>query len=184
MQPMDAARADLSPVELRPSTSLSFLIVLPVAGLGVLRAALQGAGPGGRLLFVVGLVDLGLLVMLLVLWLVALVRRRAAGWRLRLDTSGVTVRGHETVPWSDLSEVRLVLLSAKLPRQALVFVPRPGVVLPAMPVSWPLSRPRARADRLIGKYGSPIVVEPLLMGTTVERLGAAVRRLGGLPITG
>ncbi|MBV6701695.1 hypothetical protein KV557_32100 [Kitasatospora aureofaciens] len=52
----------------------------------------------------------------------------------------------------------------------LVFVPRPGVVLPPLPVSWPLSRPQARARALTKRYGSPIVVEPLLMRTTVERL--------------
>jgi hypothetical protein len=62
-----------------------------------------------------------------VLGLTVAVRTRAEGWRLRLDAAGVTVRGHETVPWSDLAEVRL----AKSRRRSLAlfvsFIPGPGV---------------------------------------------------------
>ena len=43
----------------------------------------------------------------LVVGIVGARRARGAPWELRLDASGITVRGHPPVPWSDLAEVRV-----------------------------------------------------------------------------
>ncbi|PYC80230.1 hypothetical protein C7C46_13150 [Streptomyces tateyamensis] len=183
MQPIGLPGVDSSPVELRPSNGLPLAFAVPLAAAGGVHAAFRVLRPTQAIQFVFDGVTLGLFAVLGVLGLVALVRRRRAGWWLRLDTAGLTVHGHARVPWSDLSAVRLVTRSPKSHRQVLAFVPRPGVVLPPLPVSWPLSRPHARARALIKRYGTPIVVDPLVMRTTTQRLTADVRRLSGMPIS-
>src|ERR1700712_5562502 len=37
----------------------------------------------------------------------AIVQASRADWDVRLDHAGLTVRGHQTVPWSDLAELRI-----------------------------------------------------------------------------
>jgi hypothetical protein len=168
-------------LELRPSNRV-LLLAAVVLAVSALRLGVDVVWPRDRVVFVAGCVGSAFVVAGLVLGLTVAVRTRAEGWRLRLDAAGVTVRGHETVPWSDLAEVRL----AKPRRRSLAlfvsFIPGPGVSLPTVPTSWPLSRLRSRIASLTRRFGSPIVVNTLRMGVSADQIAAAVQRLSDIPV--
>lgn len=155
----------------------TFLVAYLVAGaLGVIRPWLVWVGVvvfGGVLL--AGLYG-------------AVKGARASHEALRLDRDGVTVPGHPTVPWSDLTEVRVTGLQPRwifpvsLGYRVVAFVGRPEVTLPAVDPTPRLDRlgPSARLRRQW--YGTPLLVMPYAYDATATTIVDAVRRLGGVPV--
>lgn len=86
------------------------------------------------------------------------------------------------MPWCDLEAVRLRAASRGSSQRLVVFVPRPGVVLPAVPVSLPMSRAGARARSWTRRFGSPIALNPIRVGVSADEIAAAVQRLSNVPI--
>ncbi len=181
MQSTAADRPEQSPLELQPSNLALALPALVVPG-GSLQFVPKVLWPRDHFAFVAGCIGCGCMAVLLVLLLITVARNRAAGWQLRIDATGVTVRGQETVPWSGLAEVRLAEVSPKRPLRLVVFVPRAGVDLPAAATLFPMPWTRASARFLARRYGSPIVVSPVRMGVSADRIAAAVRQLSDVPV--
>ncbi|MEY9837120.1 hypothetical protein [Streptacidiphilus sp. EB103A] len=172
---------DQSPLELRPSNRGLRVLGL-VHGVAGIYFIFEVIWPKDQLQFVVGCVGCAFVASAAVFLLTAAARTHVDAWRVRLDNRGVTVRGNEVVPWSDLIEVRLSLLSGKSSVRVVAFVPRPGVTLPAVPTALLPFRDRARAISLTERFGSPIVVNPVRMGLPTNRIVAAVERLSDLPV--
>ncbi|WP_375425792.1 hypothetical protein [uncultured Friedmanniella sp.] len=145
-------------------------------------AGITGLIPGW--LATVGGVEFAVIVPLAIR---GLVRSRTAGVVLRLGVAGVTVRGYDVVPWSDLAEVVVApmrpgwfLGSKRYP--VLAFVPRPGVELPDPPTYGRRRYTWGRATR-IRRYGTSLLVMPHAMTATLEEIVDAAALLGGLPVT-
>jgi hypothetical protein len=168
-------------LELRPSNRVLLLpgLMLVPAGLYFVFSVVW---PHDRPEFLVGAVGCLFVVVAAVFLAVVAARTNADEWRVRLQVTGVTVRGHEPVPWSDLAEVRLSPASRKSALRVVAFIPRPGVVLPTVPTASFVARPQSRASALTKRFGSPLVVNPLRMGMSADRIAAAVQQLSGLPI--
>lgn len=122
-----------------------------------------------------------------VLGVTVVVRMRRSGWVLRLDPTGVTVRGAEQVPWSDLRQVVLGPLkpfpSFTTTRwtQVLAFVPRDGVELPGPPHF--RGRPQRWGASIRRRfYGTNLTMLPHAMSVTADELVDAAREWGGLDV--
>ncbi|MFI0941113.1 hypothetical protein [Streptomyces sp. NPDC021020] len=108
----------------------------------------------------------------------ALYRMRKAGCLIRVDPSGITVHGEQTVPWRDLD--RAVVVRGRV---VAFHARQPDRQLPLAPVG--AGRPRSARIRrqLDRRFGTQLVVSPRLYGRRVEDLVAAVRRYSpGLPV--
>lgn len=169
-----SARGQVRPILL----ILAFLFIYVIVWLlHVVPAALALAG-----VVVFGLVG--------ALGVVTAWRSRRWGPVLRLDASGVTVKDQPVVAWSDLREVAITGMQPQwffgtgYPRyQVVAFIPRPGVVLPSLP----LPGSRVFKGRLLkGRhrlYGTLLVLMPHAMTATADEIGEAVARWGNLPVT-
>lgn len=121
--------------------------------------------------------------------LVTACRSRGWGWIMRLDAHGVTVRGCDAVPWSDLAEVVVTgmqpsWLFTRGRRQypVVAFVPRPGIRLPAPRLPGgpgPKDRLGAARERM---YGTRLVLMPHAMTASVDQIVTAARDWGHLPV--
>lgn len=109
-------------------------------------------------------------------------------WDLRLDAAGVTVRGHDLVPWTDLAEVRVTGLEPRwlfwrlLGYQAVCFIARPGIDLPALPSragKGPTERARALRQRW---YGTQLVVLSIAVDASTKTITDSVLRCSGAPV--
>ncbi|MFE6838477.1 hypothetical protein ACFVFI_27010 [Streptomyces sp. NPDC057705] len=165
------ALPDVGPLELRATGSGGLVFGLMVGLPSV--ASLFTAPTGFR--FWLAAVTCALLAVALPFLLVVQARQRALGVLVRLDSYGVGVGGGPATPWRDLSEVRSV-------KGAVVLVPRPGVELPVVPSAAPFSRPGRRAAAYVRRYGSPLVLMPRGLDAGEQRILAAVRRLGRIPL--
>lgn len=175
-----------APLVVRPSLKRQ----LPLAAVfGVLVCVYVVLGVSGVVpgwIAVLGVVASGTV---LVVCAVNLRKARRAEWELRLDGSGVTVRGHETVPWTDIAEVRV---SGMKPRwlfwfslgfRVVSFIGRPGVQLPSLPSE--------SSEGFLAKtfgpqherfYGTRLGVMPYAMDATATTITAAVRRWSDVPV--
>jgi len=123
-------------------------------------------------------------------------RARRAPWELRLDHMGVTVRGHDRVPWSDVEEVRVSRLTPRwlwaprfTPRflrvddDVVSFVPSPGVEVPPLPSMAGRGRwGRFHHRRRQREYDTQLVVLLMTYDTSVGELVAAVERWSNVPV--
>lgn len=122
-----------------------------------------------------------------VLGVVVVVRVRGSGWVLRLDEAGVTVRGAEPVPWSDLTQVVLGPLkpfpafTTTKRSQVLAFIPRAGVELPGPPHF--SGRPQRWGASIRRRfYGTNLTVLPYALSVPADELIDASRTWGGLDV--
>lgn len=118
-------------------------------------------------------------------------RTSRAPWELSLDPSGVTVYGNDTVPWSDLVEVRVSGMKPRwmfwlgLGYKVVAFVPRAGIELPGLPSTSHRGRLKAYSHRKsIQHYGSPLLVMPYATSATVTDILAGVRSWSDVPVRG
>ena len=171
-----------------PSARRQLPSLAAIAAFLAAYAALGAAGVLEGWLVWVGVLVFGTV---LVVGVVTLLWSRRAPWELRLAPDGVTVRGRDAVPWSDLAEVRVtglrprwVFLSSFGVR-VVSFVPRPGVELTPLP-SARLTGPLERwsAGRRASWYGSQLVVLPSGMDASASTIADAVSRLSEVPVTG
>ena len=108
-------------------------------------------------------------------------RSRHAGWVLRLDRGGVTVRDRPCTPWTDIAQVRVSQLKPswlfwagrrRLP--VVAFIPRPGVELP-----WVRSpgQPSFRWQRATSQklYGTPLAILASVTTAGVAEILTSVR---------
>ena len=120
---------------------------------------------------------------------IGLLRARRAPEELRLDAQGVTVRDAGLRPWSDIAEVRVTGLRPRwvfpvsFGYRVVTFVPRPGVVLAALPSA----RLRGAAGSFAATrrdrwYGSQLIVATWAFDAPTEELLDAVRRFGDVPV--
>ena len=129
---------------------------------------------------------------------VVALRSRRWGWVLRLDRDGVTVRGHDPVPWSGLSGVLVTSMRPRWlssppwdlwrrrrpdPYPVVALLPRRGVEVP--PLRLPGGPgPRDRLGRLRQRrYGTRLLLMPHATDTSVGQVLAAARTWGDLPVT-
>lgn len=114
-------------------------------------------------------------------------RVRRSGWVLRLDEGGVTVRGAEPVPWSDLTHVTLgpiapwpAVTTTRWTR-ILALVPRPGVELPGPPHH--RGRPQEWGRSIRRRfYRTNLTMLPHALSVPTEELLDACRDWGGLEV--
>ena len=127
----------------------------------------------------------------LIISVIAVLQARNADWDLRLDADGLTVRGHRTVPWSDLTEVRISGLQPgrwqrlSFGQKVAAFVARPGVDLPGLPSlqSRRFQRvARWSSKRRIRLWGSDLAVLPSMTNADPTVVEAAVRRFSDVPV--
>lgn len=116
-------------------------------------------------------------------------RARNSQWELRLDPSGLTVRGHRFVPWTDLTEVRSTglrprwLFRFSLGYRVVSFIGKPGVELPALPSTSFKGRFERRSARVRERfYGSRLIVTPYAMDTSADKIANYLHRWSTLPI--
>lgn len=122
-----------------------------------------------------------------VLGVVVIARMRRSSWVLRLDETGVTVRGAEPVPWSDLTQVVLgpvrpfPAFTTTRWTQILAFIPRDGVELPGPPHF--RGRPQRWGASIRRRfYGTNLTMLPHAMSVSAEQLVDASRHWGGLEV--
>jgi len=166
---------------------LPALIAIGLIACGYAAAGLTGVIGVG--LAVAGIVIFG---GVLITGAVVLRRIRRSPWEVRLEPQGVTVRGHEVVPWADFTEVRVtgmrpqwIFWASKLLGYRVVsFIATPGVVVAPLPsFSY-----RGSFERRAGKvrerwYGSRLVIPPRTTNMPIAAIAAAVRRFSEVPIT-
>lgn len=125
----------------------------------------------------------------LLIGLHGIVKARASSWDLRLDRAGVTVRGHETRPWSDVAEVRITgmrprwLFSVSFGYRVVAFIGQPGVHLPALP-SAKLGGVGGSARLQERWYGTQLLLMPYAFDAPTEAIVDAVRRFSDVPVLG
>ena len=117
---------------------------------------------------------------------VAAIYLARSGWQLRLDAVGLTVPGRPTVPWSALSAVRITHLAVARRINwpgtvTAIFLPQPGLQLPALGVAGRRYAPRQSAAR-IGRYDTNLVVYVSVTDATTDDLIAAIQSFTDLPI--
>ena len=126
---------------------------------------------------------------ILAVGLIGLLRAHRSAAELRLDADGLTVRDAVLRPWSDIAEVRVTGLRPRwvfpvsFGYRVVTFVPRPGVVLAALPSA----RLRGAAGSFAATrrdrwYGSQLIVATWAFDAPTEELLDAVRRFGDVPV--
>ncbi len=170
----------------RPSARSQLPTLLLLTLIFCLYPALAAVGVFGAPLMVFGMVVFGVI---LVIGGVAALRARHAEWDLRLDASGLTVRGHRPVPWTDLAEVRVTGLQPQsvfpfsLGYQVVTIVGKPGVELPALPSTSFAGVFARRSKRMRERlYGTRLVVLPHTMNASTEAITRSVRRWSEVPV--
>lgn len=169
----------------RPSTQHQRPSVAIIAGLFCLYLLLGATGVISPWLLLLGAVGFG---GSLIVGIAVALRFRAMDWDLRLDRAGVTVRGYDVVPWSDLAQVQVNGLEPRwlfwpvLGYRAVCFIAKPGIDLPALPSQIGNgSTDRARALRQRW-YGTQLVVLSIAADATAETITDSVRRLSDTPV--
>ena len=128
----------------------------------------------------------------LIVGAVGLRRIRSSPWEVRLEQQGVTVRGHEVVPWADFTEVRVtgmrpqwIFWASKLVGYRVVaFIATPGVVVPPLPSSSYWGSLERRAGKVRERwYGSRLVIMPRTTNVPIAAITAAVQGFSEVPIT-
>lgn len=124
-----------------------------------------------------GVIGGALLLLNLAFWTQQL-RLRSLGCLLRIDASGVTVAGEQTVPWRDLGKVEVIK------GRIVAFVPRSAdVALPVMPSGFRSRNPGRTRDRIAARFGTPLIVSTTAYNVRVDEIVEAVRTCsGGLPV--
>jgi hypothetical protein len=103
-------------------------------------------------------------------------RWRSKGTLVEIDVDGLLFLGGRRVPWADIAAVRRI---RKNQWEGVVFVARPGVVLPLLQILlFTVRTPERRAQRLIKQWGSQLVLFPALLDTSADRIIDAVHVLG------
>jgi len=124
----------------------------------------------------------------LLIGLYGLVKARDSSWELRLDPEGVTVRGQETRPWSDVAEVCITGMRPKwlffmsFGYRVVTFVGQPGVELPALPSARLGNRLGGSARLQERWYGSHLLLMPHAFDTSTEDIVDAVQRFSDVPV--
>jgi hypothetical protein len=110
-------------------------------------------------------------------------RWRRKGTLLEIDVDGLLFLGGHRVPWADIAAVHC---TRKNHWEGVVFVARPGVVLPLLQILlFTVRTPERRAQTLIKQWGSQLVLFPALLNTSTDRIIDAVHVLGdGTPVHG
>ncbi|MFC1420971.1 hypothetical protein [Streptacidiphilus cavernicola] len=170
------------PLELRPARFRRLAPLTALLVLVQLSAVARLFDPADTWTFGAAVVACAADLLALLLIAVTQWRLRSKAWLLRLDQHGVTVHGHRTVPWADLLHVKSTLPRKGRPVE-VVFLARPGILLPPMPSGLPLpfSRPAARAAALTRRFGSPLVLLPTALSASAPEILAVVQRLSDLP---
>lgn len=109
-------------------------------------------------------------------------------WELRLDATGVTVRGHATIPWWQFTSVdvieykpRWMMLWFLMKWQVVAFMPVAGPSIPVLPSHAGVTgRSQHRSwDRW---YGTRLLVLPSTMDASTADIVAAVLRFSDVPV--
>lgn len=110
-------------------------------------------------------------------------RWRKKGTLLEINAQGLSFLGGRNVPWADIATVRR---TRKDNWEGVVFVARPGVVLPLLQILLFTRRsPERRAQVMIKRWGSQLVLVPIFLDTSAERIIEAVHVFGdSVPVHG
>lgn len=128
----------------------------------------------------VGKVLLVLVLAGLLLAVVRLVRLRTQGALLRLDDAGIAFPDGRTVTWGEIAEVRQTDKGG-----GLAFFPRGAVELPPYAPVLFRSSVAGVARRRTERFGTPLVLFPVVLDASQQEILAAVHRFGGgIPLTG
>lgn len=158
--------------------------LLVLVGFAAYTAVLWSFDRSSWWLLLLAVVELGVVVPLGVY---VAVRSQRSGWVLRLDQHGVTVRGAEPVPWTDLTGIALGPLkpfpafTVTRWTECLAFVPRAGVELPGPPHH--RGRPQVWGSGFRRRfYGTNLIILPHAMSVSAEEVIGASRHWGELEV--
>ena len=166
--------------------------LVPLIGIALflcMYVAFGVAGMIGMPLAVAGIVIFGAV---LIVGTVGVLKVRGSRWELRLDKEGVTVRGHELIPWAEFVEVRVTGMRPRwifwaskfLGYRMVSFIGKPGVTVPPMPsFSYAGSFERRAGKVRVRWYGSRLVIMPRSMNVPTAAITAAIRGYSSVRIT-
>lgn len=122
------------------------------------------------------------------------IRRRRAGIVLQLDSGGITVMGHPSIPWADVREISVTRMSprwltAGRALDVVAILPRDGVSMPDPPTYIDPAKPSRAAERRreqrLRQFGTNLTLMPYFLSASTHQItsiappsaGVLIRRL-------